>query len=117
MDVINIWDTVESYCKANDTCVVYFVNEKIKTAVTVKQQEVWTWYTDFAEDFVLDQMKTLGDWDMIPVKNVDQAIANATAWFPKKEDCPDEFHHWTCYVMDTTGDFAWQNVDSPPSNS
>ena len=114
---LNIWDTIEAYCKTNDTCLIYFVNDKIKTADDAKKTAVWTWYSSFAEEDVLDLMKTLGDWDIVAVTNEDQAIANATAWFPRKEDCPDEFHHWECHVMDKTGDFIWKNVDSPPSNS
>tara|TARA_B100002019_G_scaffold208021_1_gene180743 strand:- start:3593 stop:3946 length:354 start_codon:yes stop_codon:yes gene_type:complete len=117
MQVLNIWDTLECYCKTNNTCVIYFTNEKIKTADDAKKAEVWTWYEEFTETAVLDAMKTLGEWDMIPVRNVDQAIANAIAWFPSKEDCPDEYHHWVCYIMGTDGDFEWKNMDSVPSNS
>ena len=117
MNELNVWDTIEAYCKTNDTCLIYFVNDKIKTADDTKKAEVWAWYSSFADEDVLILMKTLGDWDMIPVGNVDQAIANATAWFPKKEDCPDEYHHWICHVMGKDGDFEYRNVDSPPSNS
>ena len=99
MNELNVWDTIEAYCKTNDTCLIYFVNDKIKTADDTKKAEVWAWYQNFADEEVLILMKTLGDWDMIPVGNVDQAIANATAWFPKKEDCPDEYHHWTCHQI------------------
>ena len=112
---INVWDTLECYCKTNDTCVIYFTNDKIKTADDAKKTAVWTWYADFMEDSVLDMIKTLGEFDMIPVKNADQAIAYASSWFPAKEDCPDDFHYWSCHVVGTDGDFEWKNVDSVPS--
>ena len=74
-----------------------------------------TYIVDFMEDSVLDMIKTLGEFDMIPVKNADQAIAYAQSWFPAKEDCPDDFHYWSCHVVGTDGDFEWKNVDSVPS--
>ena len=111
IEVINEWDLVESYCQNNDKCVVYFRNDRIKSATDAKKAEVWAWYAEFTEDEVLDAMKTLGTWDMIVFSNPDNAIANASAWFPPKADCPDEDYYWECHVVDIDGDFVWKNVD------
>ena len=115
----NVWDMIDSYCTTNNKCIIKFNNSKIASASASKQAEVWTWYANFAEDSVLDMMKTLGTWDMVIELNEDQAIANATAWFPAKEDCPnkDEDYYWECHVIDATGDFCWKNADSVPAKT
>ena len=79
---LNIWDTIEAYCKTNNTSLIYFVNDKIKTADDAKKTAVWTWYSSFADEDVLTLMKTLGDWDIIAVTNEDQAIANVSSGDP-----------------------------------
>ena len=50
---------------------------------------------------------------------LDQAIANATAWFPPKEDCPnkDEDYYWECHVIGADGDFCWKNADAVPAKT
>ena len=73
----NVWDMIDSYCTTNNKCIIKFNNSKIASASASKQAEVWTWYANFAEDSVLDMMKTLGTWDMVIESNEDQAIANA----------------------------------------
>ena len=75
----NVWDMIDSYCTTNNKCIIKFNNSKIASASASKQAEVWTWYANFAEDSVLDMMKTLGTWDMVIESNEDQAIANATS--------------------------------------
>ena len=115
----NVWDMIDSYCTINNKCIIKFNNSKIASASASKQAEVWTWYANFAEDSVLDMMKTLGTWDMVIELNEDQAIANATAWFPAKEDCPnkDEDYYWECHVIGPDGDFCWKNADAVPAKS
>ena len=112
MEVINEWELVEVYCQTKNKSVVYFRNPRIATADAAKQQQVWEWYTDFAEDEVLDAMKTMGTWDMIVFDNVDMAIANAGSWFPPQEDCPDADYYWECHVIGPDGEFEWRNRDS-----
>ena len=112
LEVINEWELVEAYCQSKNKCVVYFRNPRIAAADATKQQQVWDWYADFAEDQVLDAMKTMGTWDMVTFDNVDAAIANAAAWFPPSEDCPDTDYYWECHVIGPDGDFEWRNRDS-----
>ena len=50
---------IDSYCTTNSKCIIKFNNSKIASASASKQAEVWTWYANFAEDSVLDMMKTL----------------------------------------------------------
>ena len=71
LEVINEWELVEAYCQFKNKCVVYFRNPRIVAADATKQQQVWDWYADFAEDQVLDAMKTMGTWDMVTFDNVD----------------------------------------------
>lgn len=111
LEVINEWELVEIYCKTQNKSVVYFRNPRIAVADAAKQQQVWDWYADFAEDQVLDAMQTLGTWDMVTFSNVDSAIANASAWFPPNEDCPDADYYWECHVIGPDGDFEWKNKD------
>ena len=115
----NVWDMIDSYCTTNNKCIIKFNNSKIASASASKQAEVWTWYASFAEDSVLDMMKTLGTWDMVIETNQDQAISNATAWFPAKEDCPnkDEDYYWECHVIGEDGDFCWKNADAVPAKT
>mgnify|MGYP003314663138 CR=1 FL=1 len=54
----NVWDMIDSYCTTNNKCIIKFNNSKIASASASKQAEVWTWYANFAEDSVLDMMKT-----------------------------------------------------------
>ena len=104
LEVINEWELVEAYCQSKNKCVVYFRNPRIAAADATKQQQVWDWYADFTEDQVLDAMKTMGTWDMVTFDNVDAAIANASAWFPPSEDCPDTDYYWECHVIGPDGD-------------
>ena len=115
----NVWDMIDSYCTTNSKCIIKFNNSKIASASASKQAEVWTWYANLAEDSVLDMMKTLGTWDMVIESNEDQAIANATSWFPPKESCPnkDEDYYWECHVIGADGDFCWKNADSVPAKT
>ena len=115
----NTWDMIDAYCNTTGKSIIRFNNSKIAAASASKQAEVWTWYANFAEDSVLDMMKTFGTWDMIIELNEDQAIANATAWFPAKEDCPnkDEDYYWECHVIGADGDFCWKNADAVPAKS
>ena len=115
----NLWDMTDHYCSVTGKCIIVFDNPKIASASASKQAEVWAWYANFAEDSVLDMMKTLGTWDMIVEINEDQAIANATAWFPPKEDCPnkDEDYYWECHVIGADGDFCWKNADAVPAKT
>ena len=106
LEVINEWELVEAYCQSKNKCVVYFRNPRIAAADATKQQQVWDWYADFTEDQVLDAMKTMGTWDMVTFDNVDAAIANASAWFPPSEDCPDTDYYWECHVIGPDGDLS-----------
>ena len=115
----NLWDMTDHYCSVTGKCIIVFDNPKIASASASKQAEVWAWYANFAEDDVLDMMKTLGDWNMIIETNVDQATANATAWFPPKEDCPnkDPDYYWETHVLDNRGTFVWKNSDTHPNKT
>lgn len=111
LEVINEWELVEVYCKTKNKSVVYFRNESIKSASDTKKQQIWDWYADFAEEDVLTAMKTLGTWDMVVFDNVDVAIANAAAWFPAQQYCPDADYYWECHVIGPDGEFEWRNRD------
>ena len=115
----NLWDMTDHYCSVTGKSIIVFDNSKIAAASASKQATVWAWYANFAEDDVLDMMKTFGNWNMIIETNTDQAIANATAWFPKKEDCPsqDADYYWETHVLDNTGTFVWKNSDTHPNKT
>lgn len=110
-EIINEWELVETYCQTKNKSVVYFRNPRISLASETKQQQVWDWYADFAEEDVLTAMKTMGTWDMVVFDNLDVAIANASAWFPANQYCPDEDYYWECHVIGPDGDFEWRNRD------
>jgi len=112
VELINTWELIDHYCQSNNKSIVLFRNEKIKLASAEKQQEVWTWYEEFADEYILEAMKGSGTWDMAVFDNEDIATTNALAWFPAKEFCPDEDYYWECHVINEEGNFVWRNADS-----
>lgn len=115
LEVINEWELIDHYCQSKRKSVVYFKNDLIKSAAADKQQEIWDWYAEFIDEYVLDAMKTMGTWDMVVFDNEDVATQNALSWFPTKEQCPDPDYYWECHVINQDGNFVWKNISVPPT--
>jgi hypothetical protein len=116
-DSKNIFDILYDYTERNNCAVVYFHNKALeKTEDQALIDEVFSFYEEFLPEDLYLILKR-GHDNMIQFSTDDQALINATSWFPSKDLVKSDEYYWYCCVISQQGDMIYENLPPPNWNS
>lgn len=111
LDATNILDVLSDHAAVvAGSAFVYFENDELyKSTDTALIEAVHEYYREFLPEDLLLIIQAKND-NIIKFRNRNAARANASSWFPSREqlgELSDEYY-FKCYVIDKDG-ICWKN--------
>jgi hypothetical protein len=110
---ISIFDLLSHYALWHNKTLVYFVNKKFQFLEESKKAEIIAFYRDYLPDDIIEKIEA-NNHQTIIFDNVDAAILTVSGWFPAIDYLPDSDYYWHTYVIDSGGEFVYENIVTKP---